>query len=300
MYELWQTLKTLLYLQLRSIIKWFLRKTTKLCELQRLCYANNLGANRTKGVEYSIVTSRSPVLQKINVELSRLADQQLLTNKWILFEKAIEATATTKQINTKLHPDFIAAYRICLVQIYGYKQLIKQIQCLRSITYDPQSTAHQQMLRNLWGQLSDEPLKALQSKQWSDIGFQGDDPSTDFRGMGLLSLDNLLFFATVYREPARHILQHSLHPKHGFPFAIVGINLTHLALSLLMDGHLKTHFFNSFNRYLFVAFDRVWLDSRPQSVMEFSLIRDKFEKQLIDKLADNRTVLKWDPHIDTL
>ncbi|CAG2181656.1 unnamed protein product, partial [Oppiella nova] len=102
---------------------------------------------------YSIVTSRSPVLQKINVELSRLADQQLLTNKWILFEKAIEATATTKQINTKLHPEydhfacfvvFIAAYRICLVQIYGYKQLIKQIQCLRSITYDPQSTAHQQ------------------------------------------------------------------------------------------------------------------------------------------------------------
>jgi len=71
------------------------------------------------------------------------------------------------------------------------------------------------MLRNLWQQLMDEPLNGMISKQWSDIGFQGDDPSTDFRGMGLLSLKNLLFFTTFYREPARHILQHSLHPIHG-------------------------------------------------------------------------------------
>ncbi|CAG2104667.1 unnamed protein product [Medioppia subpectinata] len=180
------------------------------------------------------------------------------------------------------------------------------------MTYDKENTAHKKMLQNLWNQLMDEPLTAMQTKQWSDIGFQGDDPSTDFRGMGLLGLDNLLFFTTVYREPARHILQHSLHPQHGFPFAIVGINLTHLALTLLSDGHLKTHFYNLYNRifkledfhkvycYLFVAFDKLWLESRPQSVMEFSLIRDKFEKQLIEKLADNKTVLKWDPHIDTL
>ena len=30
------------------------------------------------------------------------------------------------------------------------------------------------------------------SKQWQDIGFQGDDPKTDFRGMGMLGLLNLL------------------------------------------------------------------------------------------------------------
>lgn len=29
-------------------------------------------------------------------------------------------------------------------------------------------------------------LKARISKQWADIGFQGDDPKTDFRGMGIL------------------------------------------------------------------------------------------------------------------
>ncbi|XP_054163144.1 ELMO domain-containing protein 2-like [Oppia nitens] len=308
----WQTFKLILYLQFRSIVKWFLHKTTKLCELQRLCYADNLGSNRTKGVEYSILMSRSSVLKKINTEMSRLADEKQLTAKWIMFEKAIEATVVDKKINVKLHTDFVVAYRICLVHIYGYKQLIRLVEDQRSIAYDPNINDHQNMLKSLWEQLSDEPLTALISKQWSDIGFQGDDPSTDFRGMGFLSLNNLLYFVTTYKDPARHILMHSLHPKHGFPFAIVGINLTHLALSLLTSGNLKTHFFNSYNRlfkledfhkvycYLFVTFDKLWLESRPQSVMEFSLIRDKFEKQLIDKLADNRTVLKWDPQVDTL
>ena len=35
------------------------------------------------------------------------------------------------------------------------------------------------------------PLKGRRCQQWTEIGFQGDDPSTDFRGMGLLGLENL-------------------------------------------------------------------------------------------------------------
>lgn len=30
------------------------------------------------------------------------------------------------------------------------------------------------------------------TKQWQSIGFQGQDPKTDFRGMGILGLENLL------------------------------------------------------------------------------------------------------------
>lgn len=312
MFKLWQTIKSMIYVLIRCLIKSFLRKTTKLCELQRICYANNFGSNRSKSVEYSITNSRSKVLRKIDTELTRLASTQLLTNKWILFEKAIEATVVEKRINTKIHIDFIPSYRICLVHIYGYKQLVQQIQSMRAVSYDTKDRSHQKMLESLWTQLMDQPLNGLISKQWSDIGFQGEDPSTDFRGMGLLGLDDLLFFATVYTESARHIVQHSLHPTHGYPFAIVGINLTHLALNLLISGQLKTHFFNSYNRlfkvedfhrvycYLFVSFHKLWLTSKPKSVMEFSYIRDQFEKQMIEKLCDEKTILKWDPHIETL
>lgn len=31
------------------------------------------------------------------------------------------------------------------------------------------------------------------SKQWQDIGFQGNNPATDFRGMGLLGLKCVLY-----------------------------------------------------------------------------------------------------------
>lgn len=45
----------------------------------------------------------------------------------------------------------------------------------------------------LWKELRpDTPLSARISKQWCEIGFQGNDPKTDFRGMGLLGLLNLL------------------------------------------------------------------------------------------------------------
>lgn len=53
----------------------------------------------------------------------------------------------------------------------------------------------------LWKELRpDTPLTARISKQWCEIGFQGNDPKTDFRGMGLLGLLNLLW-ALSQRKP---------------------------------------------------------------------------------------------------
>ena len=45
------------------------------------------------------------------------------------------------------------------------------------------------------------PAKQLASRvseQWKDMGFQGTDPATDFRGMGLLGLEQLIYFAERY------------------------------------------------------------------------------------------------------
>jgi len=131
--------------------------------------------------------------------------------------------------------------------------LIARLDDIRGITFDPESEKHVKLLKTLWAKLSpDTELTGMISKQWSDIGFQGKDPSTDFRGMGLLSLENLVFFVTVYTDHARNILSHSLHPVHGYPFAAVGINITHLALGLLKSGHLKTHLYNAESRIVTV------------------------------------------------
>lgn len=105
---------------------------------------------------------------------------------------------------------------MCLIQIYGYKQLITEVSELRAMSYDPNNSNHSEMLRKLWNRLHDnEMLSGMITKQWAEIGFQGEDPSTDFRGMGILGLMNLSYFADHYIEAAKQILQHSLHPVHG-------------------------------------------------------------------------------------
>ena len=41
--------------------------------------------------------------------------------------------------------------------------------------------------------MPDTKLQQRIWKQWTEIGFQGNDPRTDFRGMGVLGLDQLLY-----------------------------------------------------------------------------------------------------------
>ncbi|PHU04849.1 hypothetical protein BC332_25671 [Capsicum chinense] len=51
-------------------------------------------------------------------------------------------------------------------------------------------------LKALWKvAFPEEKLYGLISEQWKEMGWQGKDPSTDFRGGGFISLENLLYFA---------------------------------------------------------------------------------------------------------
>ncbi|NWW35187.1 ELMD1 protein, partial [Panurus biarmicus] len=178
----------------------------------------------------------------------------------------------------------------------------------------------------LWKCLKpNSPLKARISKQWCEIGFQGDDPKTDFRGMGLLGLYNLVYFAEWDTEVAQQVLTDSLHPKYRevtkkelryffffflsfhryyiYSFAIVGINITDLAYNLLVSGALKTHFYNvapeaptltHFQQtfcYLMHEFHKFWIDEDPVDIMEFNRVREKFYKRILRQLQNPEMAL---------
>ncbi|MCL4134523.1 UNVERIFIED_CONTAM: hypothetical protein GTU68_015900, partial [Idotea baltica] len=103
-----------------------------------------------------------------------------------------------------------------LVKIWGYRQLVSSLEALRTTSYDSSNPEHEQKLLKLWSLLQPKvQLQSRISKQWQDIGFQGDDPSTDFRGMGLLGLENLLFFSETYPSTTEHVLLRSQHPIYG-------------------------------------------------------------------------------------
>nr|CAD7567531.1 unnamed protein product [Timema californicum] len=141
--------------------------------------------------------------------------------------------------------EFQSIVLTAISHIWGYRQLVHEVERLRTIQYDADDSSHEDKLLKLWGLLMpDVHLKSRVTKQWQEIGFQGDDPKTDFRGMGILGLENLIYFAEEYPGPASHVLSHSHHPQYGYAFAIVGINLTFMAYHLLKDGLAKTHVYN--------------------------------------------------------
>ena len=128
----------------------------------------------------------------------------------------------------------------------------------------------------------------------------------------MLGLENLLFFAKEYTRSARHALSHSMHPQHGYTFAIVGINLTAMALQLLKGGYAKTHIYNAIPSYaslntfhhlycyLFYAFDRYWLECKPTSIMDFSFIQERFNNDIMAQLRNEDTVLRINLAVDNI
>jgi len=210
---------------------------------------------------------------------------------------------------TSLYSRFQKSFGPCISVIWGFKQLLDEIESLKLNRYDFENKEHETKLLELWSCLMPgKELKSRVNSAWKELGFQGDDPKTDFRGMGLLGLENLLYFAKNYPGAALHVLSHSHHPIYGYSFAIVGINLTHMSYMLWKDGTAKTHIYNichkpngyqpnlkHFHRFychLFFEFDKLWLAEKPSSIMEFSRIRDLFEKRMRSLLADRSCVLK--------
>lgn len=213
-----------------------------------------------------------------------------------IVDRAVKTIVLAKKINTKIHAGFSSGLGRCVEAIYGYKRLSTIIDEMRLIPYDPTNSMHEGKLMEIWNNLMpDAKLEARITKQWQEIGFQGDDPSTDFRGMGVLGLENLLYFTREYTGTARHLLSHSQHPKYGYTLAVVSINISHMAWRLFMNGRAKSHFYNisriygypslehfhQFYCYLLYEFDLFWMNSKPDNLMEFNIVQEKFERAIV-------------------
>ena len=57
---------------------------------------------------------------------------------------------------------------------------------------------------------------------------------------------------------------------------------------------------NSLFSYLFIEFDKFWLECQPKDIMEFNRIRDLFENIVRTKLADTATCFKVNIEVDTV
>ncbi|XP_065874948.1 uncharacterized protein [Euphorbia lathyris] len=113
---------------------------------------------------------------------------------------------------------------------------LKRLQDRLKIPFDETRPDHQEALRSLWNSaFPGVPLEGLISEQWKEMGWQGVNPSTDFRGCGFVSLENLLFFASTYPVSFRRLLfkEGGQRAAWEYPFAVAGINVSFMLIQML-------------------------------------------------------------------
>ncbi|CDY51346.1 BnaC02g45750D [Brassica napus] len=193
--------------------------------------------------------------------------------------------------------------RICSNLTPLQEERLKRLTKRMNNCFDASRPDHQDALRALWSATYPEKkLEALISDQWKDMGWQGKDPSTDFRGGGFISLENLLFFAKTFPTSFQSLLkkQGGKRAAWEYPFAVAGVNITFMIMQMLdLEASKPRTFVRSVflqmlseNEWAFdllycVAFavmDKQWLD-RNATYMEFNDVlrctRAQLERELM-------------------
>jgi len=170
---------------------------------------------------------------------------------------------------------------------------VNEVNLLRTTAYDSNNSEHEKYLEQLWDTMFPGVTRSARiTNEWDELGFQGTDPATDFRGMGILGLLNLLYFAKTYNQISRDILLDS-KGKYEYPYAITGINFTATIVKLLNQRKLNVYFLNNgcnlkyFSELyckIFIEFNDFWNKSKPANIFEFSTIKTKFDVIILEMI----------------
>ncbi|KAF2359660.1 ELMO domain [Trinorchestia longiramus] len=114
--------------------------------------------------------------------------------------------------------------------------------CIAQCPLSNSEPLHLQMLQTIYRALTGTRTDCPRyGPHWDIIGFQGSDPSTDLRGVGLLGLVQMV--ALVGGEQSQHLaadvfaLSHDQHSQ--FPLMVLCLNVTRIALQALREGCLN-------------------------------------------------------------
>lgn len=211
---------------------------------------------------------------------------------------------------------------LCLHSLRFYNTVTNDLRQRKGTAFDASDSTHAAMLDSLWNDLMPNTRRCIPDLQpnkiasdsWGEIGFQGKDPSTDFRGMGLLALVQLSHFAKIHTKRARSVLAESVNPARAyFPFAATGINLTFFVMELvgkhgmyvtvlqILDKHgidsseadpsdsselvrLATESIHDAYADLFCEFADLWVRDNPKDLMQFPDIFARFKSQVKERL----------------
>lgn len=105
---------------------------------------------------------------------------------------------------------------------------------------DDGQPAHVRMLQTVYKRITGDGHDCPRyGSHWELVGFQGNDPGTDLRDVGMFGLLQMLFFTETRSALALRIHRLSRDKVQHFPFLCVGINFSLVVLQTLRDGALN-------------------------------------------------------------
>lgn len=141
-----------------------------------------------------------------------------------------------------------------------------------------------QLWSNLKGTPPTTPPPPVPSQEWKELGFQGTDPATDFRGMGIFALHQLEYLSQS--PDTRRIYQEAQYGPYWYSFAVIGINASAAVVEWLQAGLLDDllHDYNgpiedmsgrlillhTIYAQLMLEFHQKWLQARPANLFAFN------------------------------
>jgi len=122
------------------------------------------------------------------------------------------------------------------------RQSVRLVQATALISFSNEEVIHLAMLRTIYRQLTSTTLDCPRyGAHWEEIGFQGSDPSTDLRGVGILGLVQALFLVmTPEILPfSQDLYKLSRQEGQEFPLLVLSLNMTRITLQVVRDGILN-------------------------------------------------------------
>ena len=263
---------------------------TRECEVRRICTVEEHSKDMTIRLENSFTAS---------TKLNSILRKSIYADETVEIDRLLGQVVAMK--NIQVDRNFSMNFRACLMQISHMNSLITDLRRFR-VPYDANSTDHEQMLERLWTSLRPGIRRSGRiTSEWGEIGFQGHDPATDFRGMGTLGLLNLVYFAETHPQTAKAILQFTNEPGTSrYSYAITGINVTAWAVSFTEARVLRDYYYANGARlkqfhdvycFLFVAFYEEWKTKNPPDVMSFGIIEKEFLTKMHNFFASHPRTL---------
>lgn len=311
-----ETLNNILkYFNIDKLIKYLIRLLYGNCEISRICqsyHTSKMTLRFAKSLKKSkqCRTYRNIIYQGFNS---------------FNVQSAVDNIITVKKISKNDNNNLIIITNIthCLHALKYVNVIMLRIDKLRKKSFIETNSDHLNLLESLWDNMKPDARrnneligkKSFISSDWGEIGFQGKDPTTDFRGCGLLGLIQLEYLAKFKSSLAKSILLDSMHNRRYYPYSATGINITAFIVELLNEHRFHALLFNCLQENelkfkidlkdgpsadenlvnigmtkihelycdIYAGFNKLWVKKDPENIMKFQEIFNEYKNTIRDQ-----------------